>query len=131
MFRLIYCYLRAFFSLFSCFVSQGTTVEDEKDAGITSNAKVKAPVPPNTVGDLDGVGPGSILHMVLKPNRKHAWVPLNAKKAADDAAAAAAEGEEVSTLKVSRWRAHDCLFVVDCTRRHWLFPELLKKCRTS
>lgn len=103
MFRLIYCYLHAYF-LFSCFVSQGTTVEDEKQASVTSNAKVKAPLPPNTVGDLDGVGPGIILHMVLKPSRKHAWVPLNAKKAADAAAAADGEqtlglGEEVSTLE--------------------------------
>ena len=62
----------------------------------SSDSKAKAPAPQNTVGDLSGVGPGTILHMVLKPSRKHAWVPLNAKKAAD-AAAAVAEEEDEST----------------------------------
>ena len=77
-------------------------MEDEKDMGIvsgSSNSKAKAPAPQNTVGDLSGVGPGTILHMVLKPSRKHAWVPLNAKKAAD-AAAAAEEDETTDDLSV-------------------------------
>ena len=46
------------------------------------------------VADINGLGPGAVLHIVLKPSKKHAWVPLGAQREPPPAAGGSGSGSD-------------------------------------